>query len=120
MPKRHQLVRPPDTYPLEASSTDNDDSETLAILCSRSREQSSAGYDLERLFVEWAWFAGFRDWDKAVRALAHVLRGLEGAGLIERRAIRRVGRRPLHGLRLTPLGTKAVECLSHVCYQEAE
>jgi hypothetical protein len=77
-------------------------------------EKTAAGpYDLEQLFVEWAWHVSARrDWDAAVRLLARTLRGLEGAGLIERRTIRRVGRKPHHIVRLTPLGEEALVPLS--------
>ena len=69
-------------------------------------------YDLEQLFVEWAWHVSVhRDWDEAVRVLARALRGLERAGLIERRTIRLPGHKPHHAVRLTPLGKEALVAL---------
>jgi hypothetical protein len=69
-------------------------------------------YDLERLFLEWAWSTGIREWQAAVRVLARTLHGLEGAGLIERRTVRRAGRTTHHGLVLTDLGRVALDALS--------
>jgi hypothetical protein len=70
-------------------------------------------YDLEQLFLEWAWSAGFPSgWTQAVRSLARSARGLERAGLIERRTIRRVGHPTHHGFVLTDLGREALVALS--------
>ena len=54
-------------------------------------------YDLERLLLEWAWSTGIREWQAAVRVLARTLLGLQGAGLIERRTVRRAGHATHHG-----------------------
>jgi DNA-binding PadR family transcriptional regulator len=68
---------------------------------------------MERLFLEWAWFTRVPGgWQAAVRVLAHTLHGLEGAGLIERRTMRRAGRATHHGFVLTDLGREALDALS--------
>ena len=67
--------------------------ETTVIFVAPQGTPSNERYALEHLFVAWAWNARFPDgadgWNGAVRALARSLKGLEGAGLIERRTIRR-------------------------------
>ena len=69
-------------------------------------------YDLQWLFLCWAWEAGYQDWGEGVRALARTLKGLEQLGLIERRTIRRAGEPTHHGLVLTDRGRRALVALS--------
>jgi hypothetical protein len=99
----------------DSCSSDTAD-ETHAIIVAARRPRTDERYDLQQLFLAWAWFARFRDgadgWDGAVGALARTLRGLEGAGLIERRTIRRPGRRTHHGFTITDLGAEALKALS--------
>jgi hypothetical protein len=86
--------------------------ETRAILITGSARGADERHDVEGLFLDWAWNVDFcRDWNGAVRLLARALRGLERAGLIERRTIRRQGHRPHHAIRLTPLGDEALVAL---------
>ena len=74
---------------------------------------SGERYDLFLLFAEWEWYAGYRALpNDAVRVLARAARGLAGAGLIERRRIRRANRPTLHCFELTDLGREAVKALS--------
>lgn len=84
---------------------------TTAILIGPPRPASGDPYDLEQLFLAWAWGAKFRSWDDAVRVLGRALRGLEETGLIERRTIRRGRGRVHHGFALTADGQEAIEAL---------
>ena len=68
----------------------------------------------------WAWEAGHRNWNDAVRTLARTLRGLERIGLIERRTIRRPGAPTHHGFVLTDEGREAVSALSGDWIEEGE
>jgi hypothetical protein len=83
-------------------------------------ETGTAPYDLAWLFTCWAWEAGFRDWQTALRVLARVLRGLERSGLVERRAVRRAGQLTHHGFVLTDAGREAVTALSGHWIEEAK
>lgn len=69
-------------------------------------------YDLEELFLTWAWGAHYRDGKTAVRALARALRGLSEAGLIERRTVRRGSGQTHHGFILTADGVEALQALA--------
>jgi hypothetical protein len=69
-------------------------------------------FNFEWLFLCWAWEAGYRGWDPAIRALARTLRGLERVGLIERHTIRRPDRQTHHGFVLTDSGRLALEALA--------
>jgi hypothetical protein len=69
-------------------------------------------YRLDQLFLAWAWGAHYRDWDAAVRVYARAVRGLAGAGLIERRTIRRRSGPTHHGFVLTADGRDALQALS--------
>ena len=70
------------------------------------------GDRLGELFLEWAWATRHRDWERAMRTLARTLKGLEGAGLIERQRVHGEGGETLHLVRLTALGEFAVALLS--------
>jgi hypothetical protein len=87
------------------------DEVTTAILIGPPRPASGDRYDLEQLFLAWAWGAQFGSWKNAVRVLGRALRGLEQAGLIERRTIRRGHGRVHHGFVLTADGQEAIEAL---------
>ncbi len=76
-------------------------------------------YDLGELFVDWAWWGGYNDWNAGVRALARALRGLAEAGLIERRTIRRVSGPTHHGFVLTEDGQEALRALSGAWISDA-
>ena len=94
-----------------APGASSDDVETRAVIYVGQR--SGERYDLSLLFAEWEWYAGYRALPNAsVRVLARVLKRLAGAGLIERRRVRRRGRSTLHLFELTALGREAVEALS--------
>ena len=69
-------------------------------------------WDLSWLFIGWAWYAGHRDWNRSLRALATTLRGLERCDLIERRRVRRPNAPTHHGFVLTERGRDAVKALS--------
>lgn len=84
---------------------------TRAILIGPPTSPSGDRYDLEQLFLAWAWGAKFGSWEQAVRVLGRALRGLEEAGLIERRTIRRGRGRVHHGFALTADGQEAIEAL---------
>ena len=103
----------PDDSPDECD-TNIDDAEDFveAVFISSRPPASSGGYDLEQLFLAWAWGAGYRDWDTAVRVLARALRGLSEAGLIERRTIRRRSGQTHHGFVLTADGHEALQALA--------
>lgn len=97
--------------PSAAESCPPDDSHVVIIHPNTKRTNDR--YAVDQLFTEWAWSARFKDdWDGALRALACTLRGLEGAGLIERRTVRRTGHPTHHGFRLTELGREALDALS--------
>lgn len=87
MPQPPHPARPPDTHPVAASSlqkrrTELRGSPPLFTATVLRRVQPRPA------FSERAWIARFGNWNTGVRTLAHVLRGLEGAGLIERRTLR--------------------------------
>ncbi len=67
---------------------------------------------LSHAFLCWAWHTGFPDWPDAVRALARALRGLEGAGLVERHTDRVSGSGPVHGITLTADGRALLALLA--------
>ncbi len=85
---------------------------TQAIFYGPRRQPTEDPYDLGRLFLEWAWSTGIREWQAAVRVLARTLHGLQGTGLIERRTVRRAGHATHHGLVLTDLGRAALDALA--------
>jgi hypothetical protein len=87
------------------------DEVTRVILTGPPRPASGDRYDLEQLFLAWAWSAKFGSWKNAVRVLGRALSGLEEAGLIERRTIRRGPGRVHHGFVLTADGQEAIEAL---------
>jgi DNA-binding PadR family transcriptional regulator len=84
---------------------------TVAIFRGPRKEPTGDRYDMEQLFSEWCWGTGIGSWKDGVRLLARALRGLEEAGLIERRTIRRGPGRTHHGFTLTPLGEEALKAL---------
>ena len=88
------------------------DDHVVAVFIESRRRTATDRYDLEALFVGWAWESGYRDWNAAVRALARALRGLAAVGLLERRTIRRVAGRTHHGFALTQDGQEALRALS--------
>ena len=89
------------------------DARTVAILIPRpSPDPPTVERQLENAFLRWAWEAGYRRWEDAVRALAMTLRGLERTGFIERHAVRRRGARPRHGFTLTEDGVSLLETLT--------
>ena len=83
-----------------------------AVFIGPPRRITTDPYDMGELFVDWAWWGGYRDWNDGVRALARALRGLAEAGLIERRTIRRVSGPTHHGFVLTEDGQEALRALS--------
>jgi hypothetical protein len=85
---------------------------TTIAICVGGKRPKSLGDRLGRLFLEWAWATRHRDWEAGVRTLARTLRGLEGAGLIERQRVRSDGGETLHMVRLTALGHRALSLLS--------
>ena len=90
-----------------------DDITTVAIFVGTKRTRpKTLGDRLGELFLEWAWGARHRDWEGGVRTLARTLKGLGGAGLIERQRVRGDDGQPLHLVRLTPLGQQALALLS--------
>jgi hypothetical protein len=91
--------------------TTNDD-QVQVVLTTPCDRPTTDRYDLGWLFTCWAWEAGYRDWNTALRALARTLRSLERGGLIERRRIVRPGRRTHHGFVLTDDGREALAALS--------
>ena len=94
-------------------TTPDDNSKTVAIFIGPKRTRPRAlSVRLDRLFLEWAWATRHEEWTQAVRTLARTLKGLEGAGLIERERVRGDDGRALHLLRLTPLGSSALTLLS--------
>jgi hypothetical protein len=94
--------------------TDNDDGEDFveAVFIGSRPRVSADRYDLEQLFLAWAWGAHYRDWKTAVRVLARALRGLSEAGLIERRTIRRRSGQTHHGFALTADGYEGLQALA--------
>jgi hypothetical protein len=101
------------TNPDDVPASRNGDGTTIAVFFGPRRTRPKTVADrLDRLFLEWAWFTHHHDWMPAVRTLARGLRGLEGAGLVERRRARGSDGRPLHLLELTPLGRSALLLLS--------
>ena len=90
----------------------DDDARVDAIIVTPRTATASDPYDLEWLFLSWAWDAGYRDWADGVRALARMLRGLERTGLVERRTIRRAGKPTHHGFVPTDSGRRALVALS--------
>lgn len=103
--------RSPDQTPLDLSQPD--DNPRAVILVRRPRRPIQR-YDLEQLFLEWAWNAGFPAgwWTHAVRSYVRTLRGLQAAGFVERRTIRRSGYPTHHGFRVTARGRHALVALS--------
>jgi hypothetical protein len=90
-----------------------DDITTVAIFVGTKRTRpKTLGDRLGELCLEWAWATGHRDWEAGVRTLARTLKGLDGAGLIERHRVHGDDEQPLHLLRLTPLGQQALALLS--------
>ena len=90
-----------------------DDITTVAIFVGMKRTRpKTLGDRLGELFLEWAWGTRHRDWEGGVRTLARTFKGLEGAGLIERQRVRGDHGQPLHLVRLTPLGVRALSLLS--------
>jgi hypothetical protein len=105
--------RIPDSPNDQTAGAADPDQETRAVIAIPGHRVSGEEYDVGQLFLEWAWEARFpEEWEGAVRALARTLRGLEGAGLIERRTIRRSGAPTHHGFVLTELGRRALHALS--------
>jgi hypothetical protein len=91
------------------------DARTIAIVIPPpSPEPPTVERQLENAFLRWAWEAGYRRWEDAVRALARTLRGLERTGFIERHVVRRPGARPRHGFTLTEDGVSLLETLTEV------
>jgi hypothetical protein len=66
---------------------------------------------LSYLFLHIAWESGHPRWESAVRTVARMLRGLEGAGLIERQRISAADGRAVHLIRVTALGQEALRLL---------
>jgi hypothetical protein len=97
-----------DAFP--GASNDPLDEQVEAFLVNR-RRTTGVSHDVERLFLCWAWTAGYVEWTGGLRALARALRGLERTGLIERRR-RRVPERVHDGFVLTDAGHEAVFALS--------
>jgi len=90
-----------------------DDITTVAIFVGPNLARpKTLGDRLGELFLEWAWATRHRDWEAAVRTLARTLKGLEGAGLINRHRARGVDGQPLHLVRLTELGQRALSLMS--------
>jgi len=89
-----------------------DDDLVRALITTPIHTAAGDPYGLEWLFLRWAWEAGYHDWNKAVRALARALRGLERIGLVERRTIRRANDGAHHGFVLTDEGRAALSALS--------
>lgn len=105
----------PDTSP------DGGGDDVRLVLSPRARDRMTGDrYDLAWLFLCWAWEAGYRDWDDAVRVLARALRGLERVGLVERRTVRRAGQLTHHGFVLTDAGREAVTALSGHWIEESK
>jgi hypothetical protein len=103
----------PAPAPANADACSPDHVEMYAVIVTPRTEPSLDRYDLGQLFLEWTWSARFPGgWGASVQVLARTLRGLEQAGLIERRTIRRVGHPTHHGFVLTNLGHEAVNALS--------
>jgi len=116
------IPSPLDPEALDNNDADDDDLVEAVFIAAPSRATTDGPcdpYDLGWLFLCWAWEAGYRDWTQGVRALAQALRGLERTGLIERRTIRRAGRRTHHGFVLTEDGREAVTALSGAWIKEA-
>ncbi len=90
-----------------------------AVFIGPPRRITTDPYDLGELFVDWAWWSGYNDWNAGVRALARALRGLAEAGLIERRTIRRVSGPTHHGFVLTEDGQEALRALSGAWISDA-
>ena len=110
-----QSADPPENRPLDAPG------ETVAMFYGPRRQPTGDPYDLERLFLEWAWFTQVAGgWPGAVRLLARALRGLQGAGLIERSRVRRHGHATHHGFVLTDLGQEALQALSGDWVKDAD
>ena len=106
---------PFDTDYVDAEEDDDDDDDWVEAVFIAKRPATVHArdpYDLGWLFLCWAWESRSGGWSKAVRALARALRGLEQAGLIERRNIKRAGRPTHHGFVLTDEGREAVTALS--------
>jgi hypothetical protein len=119
--RRHPISNPFDPDAFENNDADDDDLVEAVFIAAPSRATTDGPrdpYDLEWLFVCFAWEAGYRDWTQGVRALARALRGLERTGLIERRTIRRAGRPTHHGFVLTEDGREAVTALSGAWIKE--
>lgn len=90
----------------------DDDITTVAIVVGAKRTRpKTLGDRLGEMFLEWSWATGYRDWEAGVRILARTLKGLEGAGLIERQRVRGDDDQPVHLARLTPLGLRALSLL---------
>ena len=90
----------------------NDNAKTVAIFFGPKRNRPKAvSVRLDRLFLEWAWATRHEEWTQAVRTLARTLKGLEGAGLIERERVRGDDGQPLHLLRPTERGKRALALL---------
>jgi hypothetical protein len=66
---------------------------------------------LSHLFLHVAWESGHPRWESAVRTVARMLRGLAGAGLIERQRISAADGRAVHLIRVTALGQEALRLL---------
>jgi hypothetical protein len=100
-------------------SVADDDDVVAAVITTPRQAPAPDPYDLGWVFTCWAWESGYRDWDRAVRALARTLRGLARTGLIERRTIRRSGKSTHHGFVMTDEGRRAVDALSGDWIEEA-
>ena len=103
--------------PLRSCPVDSEPGALVQAAITTPGDAGAVRYDLAWLFTCWAWEAGVRDWPTALRVLARALRGLERAGLIERRTRRSSGG-VHHGFVLTREGREAVFALSGDWFEE--
>lgn len=94
------------------SVTSNPNGQTEVVFRRRQQTPPTIHDRLEWTVGLWADAGQYPSWPDAVRALARNLRGLEAAGLINRRTVRHPGQPPLHGVTLTEAGHKCLAALN--------
>ena len=93
------------------SVTSNANGQTEVVFRRRQQTPPTIHDRLAWTVSLWADEGQYPSWSAAVRALARNLRGLEAAGLINRRTVRHPGHPPLHGVTLTDAGHKCLAAL---------